>query len=109
MAFMKGDARKEPEMRTIVFVDAVNFTSELKSHGRSIIAPKIRQLKEFTEFFFVYKLKGKLIGQMGDGFLVLCPPTPAEVITEALSCLSFQTFPIFDFSEYSWTFPANTP
>jgi tetratricopeptide (TPR) repeat protein len=86
---MIGEGRKEPEMRTIVFVDAVNFTSELKSHGRSIIAPKIKQLKEFTEFFFVYKLKGRLIGQMGDGFLVLCPPTPTEVITEALSCLSF--------------------
>lgn len=86
---MTGEARKEPEMRTIVFVDAVNYTNELKTHGRSIIAPKIKQLKEFTEFFFVYKLKGKLIGQMGDGFLVLCPPTPREVITEALSCLSF--------------------
>jgi class 3 adenylate cyclase len=86
---MTGEIRKEPEMRTIVLVDAVNFTNELKTYGRPTIAPKIKQLKEFTEFFFVYKLKGKFIGQMGDGFLVLCPPTPAEVITEALSCLSF--------------------
>jgi class 3 adenylate cyclase len=41
------------------------------------------------EFCFVYKLKGKFIGKMGDGFLVLCPPTPPEVITEALSCQAF--------------------
>lgn len=79
----------KPEMHTIVFVDAVNFTQELKTHGRAIIVPKINQLRDFTEFFFVYKLKGEFIGKMGDGFLVLCPPTPAEVIGEALSCQSF--------------------
>jgi tetratricopeptide (TPR) repeat protein len=78
-----------PEMRTIVFVDAVNFTSELKEHGRAAIAPKIAKLQEFAEFFFVYKLKGNLIGKLGDGFLLLCPPAPPEVIAEALSCQSF--------------------
>jgi class 3 adenylate cyclase len=77
------------EMRTIVFVDAVNFTSELKTHGKPIISPKINRLQEFVEFFFVYKLKGEFIGKMGDGFLVLCPPTPPEVIASALSCQEF--------------------
>jgi class 3 adenylate cyclase len=79
----------KPEMRTIVFVDAVNFTSELKEHGRAAIAPKIAKLQEFVEFCFVYKLKGAFIGKLGDGFLLLCPPTPPEVIAEALSCQSF--------------------
>ena len=73
----------------IVLVDAVNFTSELKAHGRDVISPKIEQLQEFAEFFFVYKLKGKFIGKMGDGFLVLCPPAPPETISAALSCQSF--------------------
>jgi len=81
--------KNKPEMRTIVFVDAVDFTSELKTHGKAEIAPKISQLQEFAEFFFVYKLKGEFIGKMGDGFLVLCPPTPPEVINEALSCQAF--------------------
>lgn len=80
---------KKPEMRTIVLVDAVNFTNELKTHGRGVIAPKINRLQEFAEFFFVYKLKGKLIGKLGDGFLILCPPTPPEAIGEALSCQGF--------------------
>ena len=80
---------KNPEMRTIVLVDAVNFTSELKMHGRGVITPKINRLQEFTEFFFVYKLKGEFIGKLGDGFLVLCPPKPPEVITEAVSCQGF--------------------
>lgn len=79
------------EMRAIVLLDAVNFTRELKQHGRPAIAPKINQLKEFAEFFFVHRLKGELIGQLGDGFLVLCPPTPAEVINEAIACQSFIT------------------
>jgi hypothetical protein len=59
---------KNPEMRTIVLVDAVNFTSELKTHGRGVITPKINRLQEFTEFFFVYKLKGEFIGNLGTGF-----------------------------------------
>jgi hypothetical protein len=77
------------DMRTIVLLDAVNFTKELKEYGRPAITPKVNQLKEYAEFFFVYKLKGELIGQLGDGFLVLCPPTPAEVINEAIACQSF--------------------
>jgi tetratricopeptide (TPR) repeat protein len=77
------------EMRTIVIVDAVNFTHELKSHGKSVVDPKIRQLLEFVEFFFVFKLKGEIIGKMGDGFLVLCPPKPIEVINEAIACQGF--------------------
>lgn len=80
---------KNPEMRTIILVDAVNFTSELKAHGREAITPKINRLQEFAEFFFVYKLKGKFIGKLGDGFLILCPPTPPEIIGEALSCQGF--------------------
>lgn len=79
----------KPEMRTIILLDAVNFTQELKAHGKSAITPKINKLKEFAEFFFVFKLKGELIGQLGDGFLILCPPTPAEVIYEAIACHSF--------------------
>lgn len=79
------------EMRTIVLVDAVNFTQELKSHGKAVVDPKIRQLLEFVEFFFVYKLKGEIIGKMGDGFLVLCPPKPIEVINEAIACQTFVT------------------
>jgi tetratricopeptide (TPR) repeat protein len=79
----------KPEMRTIVLVDAVQFTSELKRYGRAAITPKINQLQDFSEFFFVYKLKGEFIGKMGDGFLLLCPPTPAEVIHGALSCQAF--------------------
>jgi len=79
----------KPEMRTIVFVDAVDFTSELKQHGRAAIATKIAKLQEFADFFFVYKLKGTFIGKLGDGFLLLCPPAPPEVIAEALSCQSF--------------------
>lgn len=81
--------KTKEEMRTIVFLDAVNFTLELKTHGRALIIPKINQLREFTEFFFVHKLKGEFIGQLGDGFLVLCPPTPIEVINEAIACQSF--------------------
>jgi tetratricopeptide (TPR) repeat protein len=77
------------ETRTIVLLDAVNFTQELKTYGRPVIAPKVNQLKEFGEFFFVFKLKGELIGQLGDGFLILCPPTPAEVINEAVACQAF--------------------
>ncbi|HWP55995.1 MAG TPA: hypothetical protein VN476_17825, partial [Pyrinomonadaceae bacterium] len=77
------------ETRTIIFLDAVNFTHELKTHGKSAIAPKINKLKEFAEFFFVFKLKGEIIGQLGDGFLILCSPTPAEVINEAVACQSF--------------------
>lgn len=79
----------KPEMRTIVFVDAVNFTNELKTHGRATIAPKIAQLQEFTEFFFVHKLRAEFIGKMGDGFLLLGPPTPPDVINAALSCQGF--------------------
>lgn len=86
MALNRSDTS---EMHTIVFVDAVNFTKELKTYGRAVITPKINQLRDFTDFFFVYKLGGKLIGQMGDGFLVLCPPAPAEVINEALACQNF--------------------
>src|SRR5260370_4258516 len=77
------------ETRTIILLDAVDFTQELKTHGKAIIAPKINKLKEFAEFFFVFKLKGEMIGQLGDGFLILCPPTPAEVINEAVACQSF--------------------
>jgi tetratricopeptide (TPR) repeat protein len=77
------------ETRTIVLLDAVDFTQEMKTHGRSAITPKINQLQEFAEFFFVYKLKGELIGKLGDGFLILCPPTPAEVINEAVACQTF--------------------
>jgi len=79
----------KPEMRIIIFVDAVNFTSELKTYGRDVISPKINRLREFAEFFFVYKLKGEFIGKMGDGFLILCPPAPPETISEALSFQSF--------------------
>src|ERR1044071_394593 len=86
---MAPNRTDKSEMHTIVFVDAVNFTKELKTYGRVVITPKINQLRDFTDFFFVYKLGGELIGQMGDGFLVLCPPTPAEVINEALACQSF--------------------
>jgi len=62
-----GDAHKstKPEMRTIVFVDAVNFTQELKTHGRAAISPKVNQLQEFAEFCFIYKLKGEFIGKNG--------------------------------------------
>lgn len=77
------------ETRTIVLIDAVDFTQELKTFGKSTIGPKINKLKEFAEFFFVFKLKGEMIGQLGDGFLILCPPTPAEVINEAVACQSF--------------------
>lgn len=84
----KRRAVKE-DMRTIIFVDAVNFTHELKTYGKAVVDPKINQLHEFVEFFFVYKLKGAIIGKMGDGFLVLCPPKPIEVINEAIACQSF--------------------
>jgi class 3 adenylate cyclase len=87
--FMARKHSNKSEMRTIVFIDAVNFTQELKTYGRTHITPKINQLRDFAEFCFVYKLKGEFIGQMGDGFLALCPPTPAEVINEAIACQSF--------------------
>lgn len=48
---------KKPEMRTIVLVDAVNFTNELKTHGRGVIAPKINRLQEFAEFFFCVQIE----------------------------------------------------
>lgn|GEM_PF-5094523 len=80
---------KRPELRTIVYVDAVNFTKELHDYEHARIAPKINQLKEFVEFFFVHKLQGEIINEMGDGFLILCPADPVEVIKEALSCRSF--------------------
>jgi class 3 adenylate cyclase len=86
---MTPGIRKEPEMRTVVFVDAVNFTSELKTHGRPTIVPKIKQLKELTEFFFRLQVKRHVDRANGGRLFGLCPPTPAEVITEALSCLSF--------------------
>jgi len=88
---MARTRKSKEEMRTIVFLDAVNFTQDLKTYGRTLITPKINQLREFTEFFFVYKLKGECIGQLGDGFLVLCPPTPLAVINEAIACQSFIT------------------
>ncbi len=59
---MARSRKTKEEMRSIVFLDAVNFTQELKKHGRALIIPKIKQLKEFTEFFFVHKLKGEFIG-----------------------------------------------
>jgi hypothetical protein len=77
------------EMRSIVFVDAVNFTYELKAHDRPLVTAKINRLREFVEFFFVYKLKGLLIGELGDGFLILCPPEPHRVLAEAFGCMSF--------------------
>ncbi len=86
---MARKSMKKAETRTIVLLDAVNFTQELKTHGRSAISPKINTLKEFAEFFFVFKLNGELIGQLGDGVVILCPPTPAEVINEAIACQSF--------------------
>jgi hypothetical protein len=78
-----------PEIRTIVMIDAVNFSGEIKSHGRDAIAPKINALREFVEFFFIYKLKGAIIGEMGDGFLLLCPPEPHRVLAEAFGCMRF--------------------
>lgn len=86
---MPRKKHNKAEMRTIIFIDAVNYTQELKEFGRDAITPKINQLKEFAEFFFVYKLKGEFIGKLGDGFLILCPPTPVEIISEAVSCQSF--------------------
>lgn len=77
------------EMRSVVLVDAVNFTHELKTEERAIITAKINRLREFVEFFFVYKLKGSLIGELGDGFLLLCPPEPHRVLSEAFECMSF--------------------
>lgn len=77
------------EMKTIVFVDSVNFTHELKIYGKSIIDPKINLLQDFVEFFFVFKMKGEFIGKMGDGFLVLCPPDPVQVINNAAMLQSF--------------------
>ena len=48
------------ETRTIILLDAVNFTQELKTHGKPAIAPKINKLKEFAEFFA--KRWGRLVG-----------------------------------------------
>lgn len=77
------------EMRTVLFIDAVNFTEELKSHDRATITAKINHLREFAEFFFIYKLKGSMISELGDGFLILCPPEPHKVLNEAFACMSF--------------------
>lgn len=79
-----------PEMHTILMIDAVDSTSEIRMYGRNVIAPKIKALREFVEFFFVYKLKGAIIGKLGDGFLVLCRGAELpEVLEEAFSCMSF--------------------
>ena len=77
------------EMKSILFVDSVNFTEELKKYDRALITAKINQLREFAEFFFIYKLKGIMIGELGDGFLILCPPEPHKVLNEAFACMSF--------------------
>lgn len=77
------------EMRSVLFVDAVDFTQELKNNDRALITAKINQLREFAEFFFIYKLKGTMIGELGDGFLILCPPEPHKVLNEAFACMSF--------------------
>lgn len=49
---------EKAETRTIVLLDAVNFTHELKTHGKSAISPKISKLRESAEFFFVFKVEG---------------------------------------------------
>lgn len=86
---MKRTRPTSHEMRSIVFVDAVNFTHELKTEDRAIVTAKINRLRKFVEFFFVYQLKGLLIGELGDGFLVLCPSEPHRVLSEAFECMSF--------------------
>jgi hypothetical protein len=86
---MEDEKKPQSQTRTIVFVDAVNFTEEMNRYGREKIAPKINWLQEAIEFFFVFKLRGEIIGKLGDGFLLLCPPMPAEVIGAALSLRSF--------------------
>lgn len=77
------------EIRTILMIDAVDSTPEMKTYGRDVIAPKINALREFVEFFFVYKLNGAIIGELGDGFLLLCPREPHKVLEEAFSCMHF--------------------
>ena len=62
------------ETKSIVFIDAVNFTEELKIHGRPLILPKINQLRDFADYFFVHRLKGSMIGELGDGFLIWPAP-----------------------------------
>lgn len=77
------------EMKTVLFVDAVNYTEELKKYDRALILPKLIQLREFIEFFFLYKLKGLMIGELGDGFLIFCPPEPHRVLNEAFGLMAF--------------------
>lgn len=77
------------EMKSVLFIDAVNYTEELKTYDRSLIIAKINQLREFVEFFFIYKLKGLMIGELGDGFLILCPPEPHKVLNEAFALMAF--------------------
>lgn len=77
------------DMKTIVFLDAVNFSEELKKHGRPVISIKINQLRDFAEYFFVHRLKGLIVGELGDGFLIFCPPEPHKVIQEAFACMGF--------------------
>jgi class 3 adenylate cyclase len=77
------------QLRCIVFVDAVNSTQELKTLGHAVVGRKIAALRDFAEFCFVYRLGGEFIGELGDGFLILCPPDPARVLTEAFVCMDF--------------------
>jgi tetratricopeptide (TPR) repeat protein len=85
-----SDDRKRARAATlqcIVFVDAVNSTQELKTHGHSVVAPKIANLRDFAEFCFVYRLGGEFIGELGDGFLILCPPDPPQVLKQSFACM----------------------
>src|SRR5437667_117697 len=79
----------EPQIHTVIFIDAVNFTAELKQFGRAVIAPKIATLREFIDYFFVFRLRGRVISEMGDGFLILCPPEPHKGLNEAFALLRF--------------------
>src|SRR5688572_17351673 len=77
------------EMKSVLFIDAVNYTEELRKYDRSLILAKINQLREYIEFFFIHKLKGLMIGELGDGFLILCPPEPHKVLNEAFALMAF--------------------
>jgi tetratricopeptide (TPR) repeat protein len=83
------DRSRAAQLRCIVFVDAVNSTQELKTLGHPAVGRKIAALRDFAEFCFIYRLKGEFIGELGDGFLILCPPDPPRVLAEAFVLLDF--------------------
>jgi tetratricopeptide (TPR) repeat protein len=90
MATVKGQGRSHgAQLRCIVFVDAVNSTQELKTLGHATVGRKIAALRDFAEFCFVFRMKGEFIGELGDGFLILCPPDPPRVLAEAFVLLDF--------------------